>query len=88
MDTRIEVPVRFRHDEETIRMAPTCGVSRNHKLCEMFIVGKWRVVGWYTHKQINRGKYIIDVGLKIQHNVSKNDPIHTVGYKLKTMEEQ
>jgi hypothetical protein len=40
------------HVLDVPKQAKLCGWTKRHKLVEMFVVGKWRSVGFFTDKQI------------------------------------
>jgi hypothetical protein len=48
-------------------------------MCEMFVVDKWRIVGFYTQKQINREAYYADIRDKLKWNAPR---IYEQGFTL------
>lgn len=64
------IQIRFKHEPE---IAKRFGWSRAHQTCEMFVVGKWRTVGFYTPNQIARGKWEIEARLKLKLNARLTD---------------
>lgn len=61
----IDIPIRRFTDPE---LARRCGYTKNHFQCEAFMVGKWRLVGFYTTHQINKGL----VEKKVRHLMKVN----------------
>jgi hypothetical protein len=49
----VNIKLRVIENAEAARNA---GWTKNHRLVEMFVVGKWRAVGFFTEKQIDSGK--------------------------------
>lgn len=44
------------------------GWTKNHHTLEVFVVGKWRTMGYWTEKQIARLKWVSEVTRRIKVN--------------------
>jgi hypothetical protein len=60
-----EILVSFKSDPEVARRF---GWTKRHSICEMFVIGKWRTVGFYTPTQIGLGKWREDALEKLRLN--------------------
>lgn len=68
----MKIQLKITHD---VSLARRMGWTKNHKLVEMFVASKYRVVGFFTQKQIDLEYHIKTARQKLitNGNFSKED---------------
>ena len=66
----MKIPIQVTNNPELSRRF---GFTKQYKYVEMFVVGKWRSVGFYTENQIKKGQYKEIAIIKLKYNANFTD---------------